>query len=854
MAKRLLPALALLVALTAAPAQAEEGLTIDRELDRPAVRLVVVEFYATWCKPCMEAVPKWKALHEKYRDKGLRLIVVAVQDDGRCTNPGWSPDRMVCDEDGRISEAFRVGQNLPAAFLWSWRGKLLVQRGHVAEVEKAVQAELASIPRVTIGVNNTGPDGAQLTKISDLLRSELRKTGKLEVVASVAERELLEGIRRESQKAGYAENSQCRIGEEVAANSLIKASLQRTGKEPKLLLQLFSAETGCLLQSGMAPWRQDNADQAVTIAVADLMARLRSDTEMPATAKVATAKKPFGGTSAETAKDVDVDDVEEAIVKFLSEPSAAVFVGDKMVCAKTPCSKSVALGKSSVTMSAEEYQSRTETVDVSKKNKEVNWTLKPDFALLNVTCGDNALNVKVDGQSAGACPISAQRLKPGKHRVALDSPCHLGIEEAFEIGRGETRDVALAVNPRIGVVTVKAKSDNGDDLEGSAFLDGKQLGVVPGSYKVPICGKQLEVRADGHAAWSGPLHVSEGDKAKVQAELRKHAAIGRPTMPSAAAVSDDGLQRGTFTWAAYEGLPAADLSVKEIELQRRKIESLQTTIRTIAAMLERNPRAEEAADLQFRMAESYWEIENYAYLAELADFARAWRRWQPLGLQRPSPPSPPIANHTQSLGWYEKIVQQAPNFRRISEVLYRLGVAALRAGMARGDKVLANKGVQYLNKLVQNYSQSPVIASTHLALAEHFFAGNNLTLAKMNYEKVTQNYKTAPVYAFALYKLGWVYFNLREFRRTIETFQQVVREIDPDHSGMNELREQALQDLVVAFSELDHGWPEAKDYFGHAESNAQMLRRLETLAALYAQRGKTDNANELTQFLSSQSR
>jgi len=48
----------------------------------------------------MEAVPRWKALHERYRGKGLRLIVVNTQDpEGQCMNPGWNPDEMVCDPD-----------------------------------------------------------------------------------------------------------------------------------------------------------------------------------------------------------------------------------------------------------------------------------------------------------------------------------------------------------------------------------------------------------------------------------------------------------------------------------------------------------------------------------------------------------------------------------------------------------------------------------------------------------------------------------------------------------------------------------------------------------------------------------
>ncbi len=549
MPRHLTLALVLLTTLLATSARADDGLSIDKELDRPGVRLLAVEFYATWCKPCMEAVPKWKALHEKYRDKGLRLIVVAVQDDGRCTNPGWSPNRMVCDEDGRISEAFHVGQNLPAAFLWSWRGKLLVQRGHVEDVAKAVDAELAVVPRVTIGAATSGPDAAQLGKITDLVRSELRKTGKLDVVATVEERELLDKIRRESQKAGYAESSQCKIGEELAANSLLKVSLQHAGKDAKLLLQLFSAESGCLLQSGLAPWRVDHGDLAVAEAVADLIARLRTDTEMPGSAKTASTKKPFGGTTAEKAQDVDTDDLEETVIKFTSTPPASVHLGDKMLCKSTPCQKSVPLGKQNVTMSAEDYITRSESLSVTKATKVVDWPLQADFATLNVTCGGQTVNVKVDGEVA-ACPVQGQHLRPGKHRVAVDSPCHLGLEEAFEVKRGDTKSVALAVTPRLGVVTLKAQNDAGDDLTGTALLDGKLLGEVPGSFKVPVCGKQLEVRSDGHASWSAPLKVAEGEKVRVVAGLKKGAGKfeGRADAPAGMVL----IPAGTFWMGCNE--------------------------------------------------------------------------------------------------------------------------------------------------------------------------------------------------------------------------------------------------------------------------------------------------------------
>ncbi len=127
--------LLLLFFMAARPVVAGEELDIKDWLSRPGVKLVAVEFYASWCGPCKKAVPQWKALHEKYRDQGLRLVVVSVQDpDGACINPGWNPDDVVCDAEGRLAEAWAVGDRLPAAFLWSWRGPLLVRKGHINEV------------------------------------------------------------------------------------------------------------------------------------------------------------------------------------------------------------------------------------------------------------------------------------------------------------------------------------------------------------------------------------------------------------------------------------------------------------------------------------------------------------------------------------------------------------------------------------------------------------------------------------------------------------------------------------------------------------------------------------------------
>ncbi len=127
-------------------ARASEELDVKSVLARPGVRLVAVEFYATWCEPCMKAMPRWKALKEKYYRQGLRVVVVNTLDpNAGCRSIGWVPDETVCDLEGTVSENFQLKGQLPAAFLWSWQGNLLVRAGHIEEVEIAVEKYLGAL-------------------------------------------------------------------------------------------------------------------------------------------------------------------------------------------------------------------------------------------------------------------------------------------------------------------------------------------------------------------------------------------------------------------------------------------------------------------------------------------------------------------------------------------------------------------------------------------------------------------------------------------------------------------------------------------------------------------------------------
>ena len=304
--------------------------SIADELRKPGVKLVAVDFYATWCVPCNEAIPKWKKLQEKYGDKGFKLIVVSVQSEGSCSQPPqWNPDKIVCDYDGDIADAWHAN-DLPQAFLWSWQGNLLVAHGTVDNVAAAVENYFKKIPRVYVEEGND-------ENLYKMVRSELIRNSKIEVVASDEERESLAELRKKSANLNYDQKMQCKLGEEVSANSRLVISKQQRGKKDALVLELFSVEKGCLTASGTATLR-GNPEQEVAEAVYNLLKNLLGDVKMPGEdKKQAKAQKPAAQSSnfqdalaCDQARKASSDFVWKAYLKTYPQGECAEEAKDKL--------------------------------------------------------------------------------------------------------------------------------------------------------------------------------------------------------------------------------------------------------------------------------------------------------------------------------------------------------------------------------------------------------------------------------------------------------------------------------------------------------------------------------------------
>jgi cellulose synthase operon protein C len=314
-----------------------------------------------------------------------------------------------------------------------------------------------------------------------------------------------------------------------------------------------------------------------------------------------------------------------------------------------------------------------------------------------------------------------------------------------------------------------------------------------------------------------------------------------------AAAEGGELRRGAFT---EDQFVQEDITPEVEALQEKQSEIRQQQVVRLLEILEADPYHPNKAELYFRVAEAHWQEAHYQYLRARREFDRAYMEHDAGRLSEP--PVEPVPDHSQSLEYYRKIVAEFPQYSRIDEVYYYLGQGALMAGETRRDRALQVEGVRYFQRLVQDYPESRFIAEAHLRLGEYYFENNSLYYAKVNYERIITNHMTSAMYNYALYKLGWVYFNLREFDQAIETFQQVVAEIDAEggaSTGRVEFRVQALNDLIVTYAEIDDGWQHAREYFIKVVGENDAYDRLRRLAELYVAQDRDNYAMELYNHL-----
>ena len=93
-------------------------------------KVVLLNFWATWCGPCQVELPKFEAWQKKYGAQGLQVVAVSM-DDGdapvRRTVRRLHLDFPVVMGDAAIGDAYGGVLGLPVTFLINREGKIVAR-------------------------------------------------------------------------------------------------------------------------------------------------------------------------------------------------------------------------------------------------------------------------------------------------------------------------------------------------------------------------------------------------------------------------------------------------------------------------------------------------------------------------------------------------------------------------------------------------------------------------------------------------------------------------------------------------------------------------------------------------------
>ena len=115
-------------------------------------KVVMVNFWATWCVPCRQEMPHLQALYERYNSLGFELLAVNVEKDNAEGARKWLEETPVTfpvlfDPNNQVTKLYKV-QTMPSTVLVARDGTMrFIHHGYKPGYEGEYQTQVRALLR-----------------------------------------------------------------------------------------------------------------------------------------------------------------------------------------------------------------------------------------------------------------------------------------------------------------------------------------------------------------------------------------------------------------------------------------------------------------------------------------------------------------------------------------------------------------------------------------------------------------------------------------------------------------------------------------------------------------------------------
>ncbi|MBC8072023.1 MAG: tetratricopeptide repeat protein [Deltaproteobacteria bacterium] len=284
-----------------------------------------------------------------------------------------------------------------------------------------------------------------------------------------------------------------------------------------------------------------------------------------------------------------------------------------------------------------------------------------------------------------------------------------------------------------------------------------------------------------------------------------------------------------------------EIADKQIEQLKKLIKATEETDAEMPDLLYRlaDHHLEKKAYFQRQgdsLYEAIYDAENAGKKAEAQQLKEKQKRFDKQSREASA----------QAVNVYKVLVtkQTFNKYKRLDEAIY---FYAFELGQLEREAEMQDA---YL-RLIREYPTSKYIPNAYLSFADFYYGKNRIDEALKLYQKIVDGYRDSPVYAYALYKMGWCYLNPigtaePEYNKSLNKFVETVKATIDGRAGneanAKQLRRDARRDMVKAY--VHAGKPsKAWEFFttvgdGPKKDENMSRKMMELLAAAYFGEGQ----------------